>query len=154
MTIFKYFFPYFNKGGSLKLLKKNDEAIKAFDQAIAINPSSYLSYNGKITILNELNKQDDCLNLVDDILKQSSVEKYKYLIYTQKGEALLSLGRYQEALDAFCEAILYDKLYGNAYVGGIKALEKMNRFGHEMHAFYTMLESGKCHLVILTLLIK
>ena len=50
-----------NKGDALTKLNKSDEAIKAFDKAIEINPHDSDAWNNKGNALNKLDKYDEAI---------------------------------------------------------------------------------------------
>ena len=128
----------------MKNLKKYDEALRAFEQAILIEPNEFLSFRGKLYLLNDLGKHEECLKLLEEVAKQAIDDKYNYLVHTTKGEALLGLKRYEAALAAFDAAIRCDKQYGYAYKGKIEALKNLRRFD-EMNKYSELLVSGRCH---------
>jgi len=47
---------WFNKGNALSDLNKSDEAIKAYDKAIEINPQNSIAWNNKGALSTYMNK--------------------------------------------------------------------------------------------------
>ncbi len=115
-----------------------------FDKAIKLDPSFWVTYYGKIHTLSEIDKHEDVLKIIEDALKEISDDRYKYLIFTAKGDALFSLHRYHEGLAAYDVAIGYDKKYANAYIGKLKCLEALNIVG-DADYYFKLLKSGYCH---------
>jgi tetratricopeptide (TPR) repeat protein len=118
----------FSKGGSLDELGKCEEAIAVLDQAIQINPNYHVAYESKSTCLRSAEKHEENLRFLDEALKLFSNQTHnKNIMLASKGESLLKLNRYNEALTVFELAIENDRQYGDAYIGKIKALQKLNR---------------------------
>jgi tetratricopeptide (TPR) repeat protein len=115
-----------------------------FDKAIKLDPSFWGTYYGKIHTLSEIDKHEDVLKIIEDALKEISDDRYKYLIFTAKGDALFSLHRYHEGLAVYDVAIGYDKKYANAYIGKLKCLEALNIVG-DADYYFKLLKSGYCH---------
>lgn len=118
--------------------------MKCFDQAIKLDPSFWASYYGKIHTLSEIDKHKEAFKIIEDALNTISDDRYKYLIFTAKGDALLSMHLYHEGLAAYDVAIGYDKRYANAYIGKLKCLKALNIVG-DADYYFKLLKSGYCH---------
>ncbi len=86
------------KGMALLEMARHDEALHSFDQAIRLRPDMAEAWQGKGASLVGLRRYEEAL---------SSLAKapHVYLACYEKGRALESLGRHNEAMDALEEAI-------------------------------------------------
>jgi tetratricopeptide (TPR) repeat protein len=96
---------YRGKGNALSALDNNKGAIECFNKAIVINPNDSAAYNSKGTALYELSKVGgevglartfEALAAYDQAIKLAPQEA---IYYCNRGIALNSLGREQEALE-------------------------------------------------------
>ena len=86
------------KGMALSQLDRQDEALHSFDQAIRLRPDLAEGWQGKGSCLVRLRRYEEALAALG---KAPLV----YLVCYERGRALDSLGRYNEAMDALQEAI-------------------------------------------------
>ena len=93
---------WLKKGIALEILKKHDEAIKACDKAIEVNPQNSNAWNNKGFALDHLNKPDEAIKAYE---KAIEVNPQNSNAWNNKGFALSSLGKYDEAIEAFDKAI-------------------------------------------------
>ena len=92
----------YNKGVALVNLGKLDEAIKAYDKAIEINPQYADAWYNKGNILCQLGKFDEGIKAYDKTIEINP--KYSNAWYN-KGNALDDSGRHDEAIKAYDKAI-------------------------------------------------
>ena len=86
------------KGNALLELERYEEALQSFDRAINLRPDLSEAWQGKGSSLLRLNRGDEALAA----LKKAP---HTYLACYEKGCALWSLGRHNEAMDALQESI-------------------------------------------------
>ena len=96
------------KGNALADLGKLDEAIEAFDQALAINPDYHLALFNKGTALADLGKLDEAIEAFDQAL---AIKPNFYEALTSKGNVLADLGKLDEAIEAYDHALAMPNFY-------------------------------------------
>ena len=80
----------YNKGLALDNLDKSDEAIKAYDKAIEINPQYSDAWNNKGIALDNLNKSDEAIKAYD---KAIEINPHNSIAWYNKGNALYKLSK-------------------------------------------------------------
>ena len=91
-----------NHGNDFVKSGKYDEALKAFDKAIELNPQNPIALDGKGTALYNLNKSNEELKAFDKAIELNPQDT---IALNGKGIALRDLGKSDEALKAFDKAI-------------------------------------------------
>jgi Flp pilus assembly protein TadD len=95
-----------NYGNQLWRLRKNDEALAAFDRAIQIQPAFYQAWFALGLTLDSLDRYEEAIAAFDRAIRESQ-EKFAPA-WRGRGDALDSLKRYEEALVCFDKAIALD----------------------------------------------
>jgi len=113
-----------NKGIALRKLGKYDEAIKAYDRAIDLDPKYASAWNNKGIALDELGKYDEAIKAYDKAIDLDP--KYTSAWYN-KGIALDELGKYDEAIKAYDRAIDLDPKDALAWHNKGVALKRLGR---------------------------
>jgi tetratricopeptide (TPR) repeat protein len=93
---------YFNRGVGLYHKEKYEEALKAFEKAIELNPDKESAWNNKGATLSKLERYDEALKAHE---KAIELNPNHIMALSNKGIALSNLERYDEALKAFEKAI-------------------------------------------------
>ncbi|OJJ21644.1 hypothetical protein BKI52_14135 [marine bacterium AO1-C] len=112
---------YWNtQGVILGRLKKREEAIRFFDQALTLNPQDTLSYSNKAHMLHLLGREEESLiaaNLGLKVYAQhvNVSHSWKPTLYFRKGQALFHLGRYDECHEAYNQCIQLNPAFGGAW---------------------------------------
>ena len=91
---------WYNKGIALFNLKRHEEALKAFDKCIEINPKLAGAWNNKGTALSKLGRYEDILLAYG---KANEIDPKIAAVWYNKGVALINLGRYGEAKNSLKE---------------------------------------------------
>ena len=121
-----------NLGNALDALKRDQEALDAYEQAIDLDPKYARAYNNKGNALRDLKRDQEAL----DAFEQAIDLDPKYaLAYTNKGNALRNLKRDQEALAAYEQAIHVDPNDAYAYTWKGGALDELKRYQEALDAF-------------------
>lgn len=60
---------YYNKGFSLNLVERYEEALMAYDRAIQLDPTYAYAYNNKGLTLNNMNKHESAIRYFDYAIK-------------------------------------------------------------------------------------
>lgn len=92
-------------GNNLSKLGNYGEAIKAYEDAIKLDPTRPIAWNKKGIALYELGKYDDAIQAYDEAIRIDPKDSDGWY---NKGVALLELSRYDEALQCVNEAIQLD----------------------------------------------
>jgi len=105
------------EGAILMNLRRYEEALAAYEQAIRLDPNFARAYNGKGLTLNSLKRYEEAIAAFEQAIRldPNNAEAYNF-----KGIALNSLKRYEEALAALEQAIRLDP--NNALVYSFKGL--------------------------------
>jgi ribonuclease-3 len=92
------------KGNILCGLKRYKEALEVLEKALSIKPNNEKTLFGKFDCLAEIGNYEVGLITVDKII---SINPEYSLIWVHRGDMLRSLGRTEEALEAYLTAIEY-----------------------------------------------
>ena len=104
---------WFHKGSELMNSEKYDEAIKAYDVAIEINPHDSKAWYYKGVALSELGMPDEALKAYDKVIK---INPNNSDAWTNKGLTLTTSGKYDEAIKAYDKAIEINPQYSHAWI--------------------------------------
>ena len=113
-----------NKGIALENLGQYEEAIKAYDKALLVEPEFSFVWNNKGRILHELGQYEEAIKAFDKALL---IDPEYSNAWNNKGIALGVLGRYEEAIKAFDKTLLIDPNYSFAKMNRELALEYLNK---------------------------
>lgn len=121
-----------NKGFSLYKEGKYDEALKAFNKSIELNPNyAYVWYEKADTFIKQ-GKYDAAVTALNEAI---SINPNYYYAWNNKGIALLKQGKYYEALNSFNESAKINPNYRSALWNRGVALEKIGRHSEAQAAF-------------------
>ncbi|MBD2337483.1 serine protease [Calothrix sp. FACHB-156] len=102
---------WLERGNQLWRLNRNEEAVKAFDEAINLKPS-YLAYYGKGSALFSLGKKQEAVAAFEKVMKY----KQDYVpAWLQQSAAYRYLNQLDKALEAIDKAIQYQPKNPNLY---------------------------------------
>jgi tetratricopeptide (TPR) repeat protein len=124
-----------NKGDSLVKLGEYEEAIRAYDQALRLNPNDLYALLRKGTSLQESGSPDEAMVIYQEVIslaekqvrKHPDYARFDAKLWANKGEALLQLGRYAEAVEAYSTALTINPKYERALQGKMHAEEEILR---------------------------
>lgn len=116
---------WYTKGYNLARLGKYDEAIKAYDDAIKLDPGYVNAWYAKGNNLNNLGRYDEAINAYDEAIRLDP--KYENAWYA-KGFNLKKLERYDEAIKAYDEAIRLDPKDAKAWCAKGNVLDMQGKY--------------------------
>ena len=96
---------WINKGYSLGALGRHEEAIRCYDQTLAIDPRYAMAWNNKGTSLAALGRREEAIRCYDQAL---AIDPRYARAWNNKGIALDDLGRREEAIRCYDQALAID----------------------------------------------
>ncbi len=123
---------WLKEGNALYNLKRYEEAIAAYDQAIRLNPNYALAYNNKGIALKNLKRHEEAIAASDQAIR---IDPSYAPAYHNKGNALADLKRYEEAIAAYDQAIRLNPNYALAYNNKGNALYELKRYEEAIGAY-------------------
>jgi len=117
--------PWYGKGATLILLGRYDEALRAIDRALDINPHNEVAWLNKGNAFTKLGRLIDALRCFNAAIKVNPAYE---VAWNNKGNALARLGKFDEALGCYERALDIDARYRGAWVNMGFVLTKLGRF--------------------------
>ena len=117
--------PWYGKGATLILLGRYDEALRAIDTALDINPHNEVAWLNKGNAFTKLGRLVDALRCFNAAIKVNPTYE---VAWNNKGNALARLGKFDEALGCYERALEIDAAYRGAWVNKGFVLTKLGRF--------------------------
>ena len=107
-----------NKGNELYKCRKFEDALEAYDSAIAINPNEATYYNNKAAVLIEMGRLDECESILKSTLERryemnssfpngASYEKCGKL-YNRLASVYLKKGSFDKAIETYNKSLTED----------------------------------------------
>ncbi len=130
-----------SKGNAFRKQGKHDEAIKAYDEAIRLDPNDADAWYNKGEALNYMgeSKYDEAIKAYDEAIR---LDPQLAEAWFWKGNLLNAQGKHDEALEAYDEAIRLDPNDADAWVGKGVALNAVGDNTEAENAFAKALELG------------
>ena len=113
-----------NHGLILESLKRYQEAIDSFDQAIKLKSKYAEAHNNRGAVLTSLGRDEEAL---ESCRKAIAIKPDYVEAHYNAGSALRALGRYDEALESFDHALALNPNYHKAHNNRGAVLEALNR---------------------------
>jgi tetratricopeptide (TPR) repeat protein len=117
--------PWYGKGATLVLLGRYEDALRAIDRALDINPYNEVAWLNKGNALMRLGRHTDALRCFNAALRVNP--RYE-VAWNNKGNALARMGRYEEALRCYEKALTIDPRYRGSWVNKGYVLTKLGRY--------------------------
>jgi tetratricopeptide (TPR) repeat protein len=117
---------------ALAKLRRTDEALAAFDRALAIDPQDAEAHNYRGLALAQLGRTDEALTVFDCAL---AIDPQDARIHYSRGVVLAKLGRMHEALAAFDEALKINPQFANVHYQRGVVLAQLGRMDEALAAF-------------------
>jgi tetratricopeptide (TPR) repeat protein len=128
----KYSVAYYNKASALADLGKYEEAIEAYDKAIAIDPNYAAAHYNKGNDLYYLGKYEEAIESYD---KAIAINPNYTAAHYNKARALADLERYDEAIKAYDNVIKIDPSDAVAHYNEGSALAHLERYNKAIESF-------------------
>ncbi|MFC2011271.1 tetratricopeptide repeat protein [Chloroflexota bacterium] len=128
---------WFEKGFALGGQDKYEEALKAYNKAIELDPQYVLAWNNKGNTLGELGRHEEALEAYN---KAIEIDPKDALAWNNRGVTLYKLEKYQEALEAYNKAIEIDPLYAKAWYNKGNILYKLKKYQEALEAYNKAIE--------------
>ncbi len=117
--------PWYGKGASLILLGRYEEALRAIDKALDLNPRNEVAWLNKGNALTKMGRLIDALRCFNAAIKVNP--RYE-VAWNNKGNTLARLGHFDEALACYERALEIDPDYRGAWVNKGYVLTKLGRY--------------------------
>ncbi|MGQ0797958.1 MAG: tetratricopeptide repeat protein, partial [Methanobacteriota archaeon] len=117
--------PWHGKGAALTILGRYEEALRAIERALDINPMNEVAWLNKGNALTRMGRLVDALRSFNAAIKVNPAYE---VAWNNKGNALARLGQYEEALRCYEKALDLDPAYRGAWVNKGFVLAKLGRF--------------------------
>jgi tetratricopeptide (TPR) repeat protein len=117
--------PWYGKGATLILLGRYEEALRAIDTALDINPRNEVAWVNKGNALTRMGQLMDALRCFNAAIKVNPLFE---VAWNNKGNALARLGKFEDALRCYDHALDIDPGYRGAWVNKGFVLTKLGRF--------------------------
>jgi tetratricopeptide (TPR) repeat protein len=104
--------PYGTRGDYFQDIKKYDEALADYSNALKINPSYSTAYHNRATVYKQLGQLDNAIN---DYTQAINIDSSYMLAFYNRGNAKLQQEKFNQAIDDFSEAIRLSPDFKVAY---------------------------------------
>jgi len=121
-----------NKGSALDGQGMHDEAIKAYDEAIRLDPKYAVAWYNKGIALRDQGKYDEAIKAYDEAIR---LDPNLAEPWNNKGVALYSQGKYNEAIEVYDEAIKLDPKYVAAWYNKGVALYSQGKYNEAIEVY-------------------
>jgi len=128
-----------SKGATLIKLGKYDEALKAMNHALKINPYNEVAWNGKGNVMVRMNKLKDAVKCYNRALAINP--KYE-VAWNNKGNLYARLGNYNKALTSYDKALGLVPKYKDAWINKGYVLVKMGKYDEAVKCADKILKQG------------
>ena len=113
-------------------LGRYEEALRAYDHSIALDPANVSPWNRKGDVLYNLDRYEEALQAYDQIIAMDPTNGSPW---NRKGDVLYNLDRYEEALAAFNQSIKLDPENMSPWNNKGAALNNLGRHEEALAAF-------------------
>ncbi len=119
------YFQLFAEGLLLQMEEKWLEAIASYDQAVAINPDFYDTWNNQGYALDELGRYEEAIASYDQAV---AINPDFHDTWNNRGNSLANLGRYEEAIASYDQAVAINPDFHEAWYNRGVSLANLDRY--------------------------
>ena len=123
---------FFYEGNALWELGKYEEALQAYNKAIALKPDSHEAWYNKGVALRKLGKNEEALQAYDE---EIAFKPDLHEAWYNKGNFLAELGREEETLQAYDKAIALKPDHQDAWCNKGNSLAELGREEEALQAY-------------------
>lgn len=136
-----------NHGNALGMLGRREEAIASYDRALALEPDLIEAIYSRCGLLIGMGRAAQALTDLDSVLDcKSMAASVRHVLLTGRGNALIALGRLEEAVAVFDAAHALAPRNVDAIANRGKALKELGRHAEAIAAFEQALTLVPGHL--------
>ena len=118
---------YFNKGVALQKIAKFSESLASYEQAIKLKPDYLDAYLNKAVVLKEMGELEQALRLNFDLLNHITAPQ-SFEVHNNCGNLLQSMGKFDDALAQFDQAVLANPYQAVTYSNRGNVLQRLKRY--------------------------
>lgn len=122
---------WYNEGYDLDKLGRYEEAIKAYDKALGIDPTLKEAWHNKGVTLANLGRYEEAIDAFDKALEIDPTYKWAKWAWYNKGSDFGCLGRYEEAMRCYDKALEIDSNHEEESYNKDLARKKLEQPGFE-----------------------
>ena len=115
------------RGSYLAELQDPDAALAAFDEALRLAPGFVAAWFNRAAVLEKLGRGQEARSSYQRVLELTSLAPQSAPVLTDRGNALLQLDRWEEALESYERAIRLDPRYAPIYANRGTVLRYLGR---------------------------
>lgn len=138
---------YESKGDTLYRLKRYEEVLDAYEQALRLKPNSVTAYNSKGNTLSTLKRYEEAVQAYNQALR---IEPASVALYTNKAYALNQLDRQEEALEAYEQVLRIEPNNPVTYNNKGYALFCLKRYEEALEAYQQSLALDPDNAIVYT----
>lgn len=131
---------WIRKGDALFNLSNYDEAIKAYDKAIGLDPNYAEPWISKGVALNRQGMYDEAVKTWDEAIRLNPNDPYIATVWESKGQSLYSQGKYDEALLCMEKVIEMKPQFAMAWNNKGYVLYKLGKYDEALQAYNKCIE--------------
>jgi tetratricopeptide (TPR) repeat protein len=128
-----------NRGNALQELKRYEEALASYDEAVSLKPDFAQAFNNRGVALQELRRLDEALSSYDKAL---ALRPDYAEAYNKRGYALHDLNRLDEALASYDKALALKPDLAEAFNNQGVTLQQQNRIDEALASYREALRLG------------
>ena len=128
---------WFSRGYDLGESDRHEEAIAAYDRALAIKPNDAAAWNNRGIALHKLYKYEDALKSSEQAL---AIKPDSDAAWNSRGVALHKLDRYQEAIASYDQALVIKPNNEEAWNNRGAALEHLGKYQEALDSYNKAIE--------------
>ncbi len=113
-------------------MKRLEEALAAYDRAVAFNPRYPASHGARGQVLKDLGRHEEALEAYDRAL---AIDPRSARTHYNRGSVLLDLERFADAITSFDVAVSLDPTFVDGHVIRGRVLEKLGRYEEAIASF-------------------